>query len=240
MEKIKVLICTPMYGGVCTAGFTSSMIELTKQATKLDDIEIQFMYGTNEALITRARNMCAAIFLKSDCTHMLFIDSDIEFNAEEIIRMIRTNKDFVCGIYPKKNINWANVHAAVKGGALPEQLPFYASEYLVIQTPDTKPTEDGLMELERAATGMMMLSKNVYNTLVDKVKTFNLEAPATSNIKFDQTDVYKEYFYTSTDENTNIFLHEDFTFCKLWRENGGKIYGAPWVKLRHIGNYTFG
>jgi hypothetical protein len=239
MEKIKVLICTPMYGGICTAGFTSSMIELTKQAAKLDDIEIQFMYGTNEALITRARNMCAAIFLKSECTHMLFIDSDIEFNAHDIIKMIRTNRDLVCGIYPKKNINWTQVHNAVKNGATPEQLPFYASEYLVIQTPDKEVTEDGLVEIERAATGMMMISKNVYNTLTDKVKSFNIESPTMSNIKFEQNESYKEYFYTSTDDN-GIFLHEDFSFCKLWKDNGGTIYGAPWVKLRHIGNYTFG
>jgi len=237
---IKVLICTPMYGGNCTAGYAASMIELTKIAAKLDDIEIEFMYGSNEALITRARNMCAAIFLKSDCTHMLFIDSDIEFNPHDIIKMIRTNRDFVCGIYPKKKINWAQVHAAVRNGATIEQLPHYASEYLVVQTDNVTETEDGLVELERAATGMMMLSKKVYEELSDKVNTFNLEAAGSSNIKFEESELYKEYFYTSTDPITKIFLHEDFTFCKLWKDNGGQIYGAPWVKLRHIGNYTFG
>lgn len=229
-----------MFGGVCTGGFASSMIELTKQAAKLDDIEIEFMYGANEALITRARNMCASIFLKSEATHLLFIDADIEFNPFEVIRMIRTKRDFVCGVYPKKNINWPQVYAAIKNGATVDQLPHYASDYLVEQTPNKAPTEDDLVEIERAATGMMLISRTVFNQLSDKVNSFKAEATERTNIKFEDTEKCKEYFFTSTDPNTGIFLHEDFNFCKLWKENGGAIYGAPWVKLKHIGNHTFG
>lgn len=237
---MKVLIATPMYGGFCASGYTASMINFMKMYGSNKDIEIEYMYGVGEALVTRARNMCASIFLKSDATHLLFIDSDIEFIPEQLFKMIETKNDFVCGIYPKKNIQWNQIREAALRGVKVEQLPSYGSEYLVIFDKRQKETSEGLIEIERAGTGCMMISRKVFDILSDKVKTFRIEAPVDSNVKFGQNEVYKEYFYTSTDPKTEIFLHEDFTFCQMWKETGGKIYGAPWVKLKHIGNHTYG
>jgi hypothetical protein len=237
---MKVTIATPMYGGMCTSGYTSSMINLFKKAAKVEGLELEFMYGVNEALVTRARNMCANIFMKSDSTHLLFIDSDIEFNADELIRMMLTNKDFVCGVYPKKNLNWDRISDAVRNGVPPDMIQRATAEYLFIGSGDMTPDVDGLVKIDRVGTGMMMFSKKVLETLNSHVKSFALESPVLSNVKFGEKEEYKEYFFTSTDPVTNIFLHEDFTFCKLWRDIGGDIYGAPWVYLRHIGNHTFG
>lgn len=237
---MKVLIATPMYGGMCTAGYTSSMIELFKRASFLEDIQLEFMYGVNEALVTRARNMCVSIFLKSDATHLLFIDSDIQFNAEQIIAMLRTKKDFVCGIYPKKKIDWDAVKHHAVMGIRPDQLQARSSEYLFIPSGDMVQDADGLIEIERAGTGMMMISRTVFETLSNQVQSFKLEAPVMSNVRFEDTEEYKEFFYTCVDPTTKIFLHEDFNFCRLWKETGGKIYGASWVALKHIGTHTFG
>ena len=87
---------------------------------------------------------------------------------------------------------------------------------------------------------MMLIGREVFEALSDKVGSFKLVSPVQSNIQFEQENEYKEFFYTSIHPETKIFMNEDFTFCNLWRENGGKIYGAPWVKLQHIGTHTFG
>lgn len=237
---IKVLIATPMYNSQCTAGYTASIVELFKQGAKDPDIELEFMYGTNEALITYARNMCANIFLKSEATHLLFIDADIQFHADQVIKMIKTNKDFVCGIYPKKKIDWDKVKMFAIQGAPVENLQGLANEWLFEPTLEAIADEQGLLEIERAGTGMMMISRRVFETLSDKVDSFNLVAPVQSNVKFDVDNKYKEFFYTSKHPETNIFLNEDFTFCNLWKSTGGKIYGAPWVRLKHIGNHVYG
>jgi hypothetical protein len=237
---MKVLIATPMYGGFCTSGYTASMIDFMKKYGNHPEIQFEFMYGIGEALVTRARNMCASIFLKSDATHLLFIDSDIQFIPEQLFKMIQTKNDFVCGIYPKKNIQWQQVKDAVLNGVSIDQLQTAGSEFLVIFNTTIPKTSEGLVEIERAGTGCMMISRKVFDNLSDKVNSFRIEAPVNSNVKFGQDEMYKEYFYTSTDPNTGIFLHEDFTFCKMWRDTGGKIYGAPWVQLKHIGNHTYG
>jgi hypothetical protein len=170
----------------------------------------------------------------------LFIDSDIQFNEDELYRMILTKKDFVCGIYPKKNIQSDKIRWAVQKGISTENLQTATSEFLVIFDTSLPKTEEGLLEIERAGTGCMMISKNVFNILSNRVGSFRIESPVNSNVKFDDDMEYKEFFFTSADPNTKIFLHEDFNFCRMWRETGGKIYGAPWVHLKHIGTHTFG
>lgn len=236
---MKVSIATPMYNSQCTAGYTASMVQLFKKYGNDSDINLDFMYGTNEALVTYARNMCANLFLKSDSTHILFIDADIQFDADQVMKMIRTKKDFVCGIYPKKKIDWVSIKNAANQGVPPEILALYGNEYLFEKTSNTV-EDDGTIEILRSGTGMMMISRNVFEILSDKVESFNLVSPVQSNIKFNQGESYKEFFYTSKDSETNIFMNEDFTFCNLWRKNGGKIYAAPWVKLYHIGNHVYG
>lgn len=235
----RVLIATPMYNGQCTAGYAASMIQLFKRSHEYKDIEIDFMYGVNEALITYARNMCANIFLKSDATHLLFIDADIQFDADQVLKMIDTGRDFVCGIYPKKKIDWDKVRLLALQGCAADQLQSAANEYLFEPTESMEADSDGLVEIQRCGTGMMMIGRNVFESIIDKVSDFNLVSPVQSNIKFEKEEKYKEFFYTSKNEH-NVFLNEDFTFCNLWRSVGGKIYGAPWVRLNHIGNHVFG
>lgn len=236
----KVLIATPMYNSQCTAGYTASIVNLFKKYREYPNLDLEFMYGTNEALITYARNMCANIFLKSDATHLLFIDADIQFDPDQVLKMIKTERDFVCGIYPKKKIDWDKVRFHAMQGAKAENLQALANEYLFEPSKSMEADKDGLVEISRSGTGMMMISRKVFETLLDKVDYFNLVSPVQSNVKFDQNNKYKEFFYTSKHPETKIFMNEDFTFCNLWRDNGGKIYGAPWVKLYHIGNHVYG
>lgn len=235
----KIMIATPMYGGFCAAGYTASMIELMRKYGSNKEVQIEFMYGVNEALVTRARNMCANIFLKSNSDYLLFIDSDIQFNADELFKMMQCNEEFVCGIYPKKNIDWEKVRVAALNGVPAQNLLSAGAEYLFIGDV-SKRTPSGLVEIERAATGCMMIHRNVFKKLSDSIQNFKLEAPVNSNVVFQNQEEYKEYFFTAVDPDNKIFLHEDFNFCRLWRNVGGKIYGAPWVRLQHIGNYTFG
>lgn len=234
----KVMICTPMYNSQCTAQYTISMIELmTKLSEYKQVLEVNTLFALNESLIPKTRNLLAHSFLKSDCTHMLFIDSDIGFNAEQIIKLMLSDKDIVCGVYPKKIIKWENVIDAVQSGVGVRDLPKHSLEYLCIVSNDEEDDSE-YVELERSGTGMMMISRTVFESLSDKVSSFKLE----SNLQnvFTMNEEIREYFFASIDFDTKIYLHEDFNFCKLWKENGGKIYAASWVELNHSGTHIFG
>ena len=107
-KKCKLFVATPMYGGACAGMFTRSMMELSSMLAQLEVTMVPY-FLFNESLITRARNYCADEFMRSDCTHMMFIDSDIGFNPADVIALMclqteDSDFDIIGGPYPKKTI----------------------------------------------------------------------------------------------------------------------------------------
>ena len=113
--KPHIFVATPMYGGMCTGYFCNSLINMTNVMKNVGwDMSFSSMF--NESLIQRGRNALVHQYLKTPCTHLLFIDADIKFDANDIPLMVQADKDIICGIYPKKEINWHGVEQAVKQG----------------------------------------------------------------------------------------------------------------------------
>ena len=56
----------------------------------------------NESLVTRARNILTTMFLESDCSHLMFIDADIEFDSDSVLRALAYDKPIMAAAYPKK------------------------------------------------------------------------------------------------------------------------------------------
>ena len=88
----KLHIATPMYGGNCTAGYASSMLNLSRV------MPYEHNFVTNESLVTRARNMLTHNFLSTDCTHMLFIDADVAFDPQGIVKMVESDLPLIGGL----------------------------------------------------------------------------------------------------------------------------------------------
>ena len=58
------------------------------------------------SLVTQGRNLCVSGFMETDSTHLLFIDSDIDFSSESIFKMIAAKKDVISVPYPLKSLNF--------------------------------------------------------------------------------------------------------------------------------------
>ena len=82
LKKKKLFIATPMYGGMAHGLYVKSCLDLQTTFSKYG-IETKFSFLFNESLITRARNYLVDEFLRTDYTHMLFIDSDIHYSRSE-------------------------------------------------------------------------------------------------------------------------------------------------------------
>jgi len=239
-KKPKIFIATPMYGGMCAGFYTQSIIQLltTCQANGVD-AEFSFMF--NESLITRARNSLTHTFLKTDCSHLMFIDSDIKFRAEDVIHMIRADKDILCGIYPKKEINWHSVKAAMDRGVPFDQLKSHTGSFVVnlvnyvgeVTVPVNVP-----VEIFNGGTGFMLIKREVFGKLGESVPSYSNDVVDLGG-KMQQSEPIKEFFTTSIEPGTNRLLSEDYHFCRIWRESGGQVHAAPWCQLSHIGTYAF-
>lgn len=239
MDK-KIFVGTPMYGGMCTGLFAQNMM-LFQNICAQNNVGVALSFLFNESLITRARNAITQSFLKSDATHLLFIDADIVFNPVQVYQMLLTDKDVICGIYPKKEINWQCVERAIKAGVPTDQLKHHTGAWVVnlvgyagqVQVPINEP-----LEIWNGGTGMMLIKREVFEQLKDKVPYYlNDVVDLSGGIK--EKEPIHEFFATSIEPETQRLLSEDYHFCRLWRENGGKIYAAPWLDLGHVGTYTF-
>ena len=170
LQKRSLFIATPMYGGQCAGMYTKSVNDLASLCMHYK-INAKFYYLFNESLITRARNYCCDEFLRSDCTHMIFIDSDISFNPNDVITMLAmqdhedpdNDYDIVCGPYPKKCISWEKITHAVNQGIAdddPEVLSKFVGDYVF--NPVAGGNEIQLSEpteVLEGGTGFMMMTK---------------------------------------------------------------------------------
>jgi len=236
----KLFVATPMYGGQCAGYYTQSIMELNMLLQK-SGVEAQYSFMFNESLITRARNALTNGFLKSGCTHLLFIDSDIKFRATDIMAMLEVDKDIICGIYPKKEINWDSVKKAMDNGVPQDQLKAYTGSFVVnlvdYQGEVTVPVGQPV-EIFNGGTGFMMIKREVFEQLSDKVPSYFNDVNDL-NGQVGMREEIKEYFATSIEPETGRLLSEDYHFCYIWRKAGGKVYAAPWCQLSHIGTYAF-
>lgn len=239
-KKPVVFLATPMYGGMCTGTYTAALMQ-TPLAFSKAGIQLYYTYMMNESLITRARNSLAYDFLASNATHLMFVDADIGFRPEDIITMVQRDVDICCGLYPKKEIHWQRVADAVGRGTPADQLKDHTGTFVVNlvgnERQEVKINE--LMEISNGGTGFMLIKREVFEALADKVPEYNNDMYLAVDTER-KPKIIKEYFATSIDpDSNNRLLSEDYHFCKLARKHGFKIHAAPWVQLSHTGTYIF-
>jgi len=236
----KLFIATPMYGGLCYGYYAQALMTL-QNALRENRIDTALSFLFNESLIQRARNALVHGFLKTDFTHLLFIDADIRFDAKDVLPMILADKPIICGIYPKKEINWHQVHKAAQAGVPPEQLRLFSGSFvvnLINYAEQAQVDVNAPVEIWNGGTGFMLIKREVFEKLRDHVPSYiNDTHDLGGNIGNERI---AEFFATSIEPMGERLLSEDYHFCKEWREKcGGSVWAAPWVKLAHIGTHMF-
>ena len=226
---MKVLVATPMYGGMATGVYTQSITQLPVLA-KESGVEVSFAFIYNNSLIPHARNQLADLFLAHDFTHLFFIDADIEFKTPDFLSMLAADKEVIAGVYPKKQISWDVVQEAVRRGVPTEQLRQYTGQLIVNFLGEHEDRVVPLLEpfeVKSAGTGFMCIKREVFSKL-------------TGLNRFREGDkVLTEYFFIANEPETDIQMSEDIAFCWVCRKHGIPIYIAPWVQLKHMGSYLF-
>lgn len=239
-DQTKVFIATPMYGGMCTGFYTQSLL-LMQNVFAQNNISSAISFVFNESLIQRARNSLAHAFLKTDCTHLLFIDADLRFDGAGVYKMIEADKDVICGIYPKKEINWPMVRKAIESGVPDDQLKHHTGSWvinLVDYVGNQSVRTDEPFEIWAGGTGMMLIKREVFEKLKEVTQSYCNDMVDLSGSLQDKERIYN-FFSLSIEPGTERLLSEDYHFCREWREIGGKVWAAPWMTPGHIGTYIF-
>ena len=249
LQKKSLFVATPMYGGMNHGLYMKACLDLQSTCMQYG-VNIKFSFLFNESLITRARNYLVDEFLeRSECTHMLFIDSDIHFNPQDVIALLALDKDVIGGPYPKKAIKWKSIKKAVekKPDIDPQLLEKVAGDFVfnpVKGTSQFSVTEP--LDVLEIGTGFMMVKREVYGKMKDAYPEIKYKPDHVGQANFDGSRYIHAYFDTVIDTKDSItgggsdrYLSEDYMFCQMWRKLGGQIYLCPWMRTSHIGTYHF-
>lgn len=234
----KICIATPMYGGNAKSGYVTSVSDLVYELAK-EGWSVTQMHIGNESLITRARNSLVHNFMTQmpDYEGLMFIDADHGFVAKDVVKMINSGKDIIGGIYPMKGINWESVRKAAMVGK--KNLELYSGSFALnlLDEPQNFKTDEPF-KVRDIGTGMMYISRKVFEEMKPHCDTYVANGLGK---EVAPGEIVTEYFKTIIDNESgqDILLSEDYFFCKKWRDMGNDVWAAPWVRVTHVGDYTF-
>lgn len=249
LKKNGLFVSTPMYGGMCAGMFAKSCADLSALCTQYG-IPLQFYFLFNESLITRARNYCCDEFMRGKMQHMMFIDSDIGFNPQDVIALMALQAQesdkyqIIGGPYPKKCISWEKIKQAVDKGVAdkdPNVLDKYVGDYVFNPKGGQQQIKiDEPVEVLEIGTGFMMIHKNAMQRFTDTYKEYMYKPDHVRTEHFDGSRKIMQYFQAEIDPKSERYLSEDYWFCQKAHEAGLKTWFCPWMRLQHVGTYIFG
>jgi hypothetical protein len=211
----------------------------------------------NESLITRGRNLCVYTFLQSKCSHLLFIDADVGFDAKDVHVLLHGDFDVCVGAYPKKCYGWTVIAEAAKQGCPPEDLHKQGALFASNVLPDDKGEVNVIqkngnryVEVHDANTGFMLIKRAVLEKYIayytDKPEEYG--GPLAYEVDVDAVtgrsvgtmwNVFHAGIADGTPGCGPRYLSEDYWFCRKWQAMGGKIHLSLDTKLTHSGFHTF-
>ena len=248
LRERKLFLATPMYGGQCAGMFAKSVADLSSACVQYG-IHLQMYFLFNESLITRARNYCCDEFMRSDCTHMMFVDSDIGFNPQDVLALLALSSDdspydVIGGPYPKKCISWEKIKHAVDKGVAdkdPNVLENFVGDYVF--NPKGGQQTIALnepVEVLEIGTGFMMLRKQTLRKFAEAFPQYSYKPDHVRTAAFDGSREIVQYFQAEIDPKSKRYLSEDYWFCQKIQELGLRTWFCPWMKMHHVGTYVFG
>ena len=179
---------------------------------------------------------------ESNYTHMLFIDSDIYFHAESIIKMIDRDKDILSIPYPLKTMMWDKVMDRINNNEIKtmNDLKKSFNTYPMRVEDDTNIKIDkGVMEVTHSPTGCMLIKRSVIDKMIEAYPEKSIVQKTVINGEYVDKPHMWNFFDTIHDPETKTYLGEDFSFCKLWKDIGGKCHAYIGDTIVHVGEHQY-
>jgi hypothetical protein len=231
---VKLFLATPCYGGLCLEKFMTSVIKLQIALIK-EGIQLMIDTTENESLVHRARNVAVGRFMqKTDADLFMFIDADIDFNADSVVRLVRSGHDVSVAVYPKKVVVWDQAKTAIEQGD-DRNMAMLSSSLVANIGAQRRSVENGFVEVLDGPTGFMVITRKAFEKMHEHFTELNCKNDH-QNRDFDE---YCALFDCMIDPESRRYLSEDYAFCRRWQQVGGKIYADINTTLGHVGNLPF-
>jgi hypothetical protein len=245
----KLYILTPCYGGLCHVDYLTSMLDTVKLFNEFN-IPLVIEFCRSDSLITRARNnLIAKAMSDKDTTNIIFIDSDINWEASDVLKLLISGKSLVGGAYPLKNYKWDNLSNNIesimdrkKKSILNDKmsdedyLRCNLVNYNLNYLNDTIKIEENMVKVRHIATGFMMIKREVLETMFDAFPSLKY-VDDVGFLNKEQNNYAYSLFDCGIEDGH--YLSEDWLFCHRWNQMNGDIFIDVSISLNHIGSEVY-
>lgn len=170
----------------------------------LKEIHVTASVMGNGAFIEMARNIFMMEFLKTDHTHLFYIDSDLKFESRAFVGLVESNRPVCAGVYRRRQE--------------PEDYPVHYIEDN--DNPGIQVQDGGWVGCDRVPSGFLCIRRDVVEEMVKHVEKISIRG---------QSDLIPWVFHTKmvdTDLGNRTFVGEDFAWSDLYTQ----IFKEPiWV-----------
>lgn len=209
MAGVSVMLAMPTHRDI-PAGTVASLLA-TQDLLQVRRIPFEVQLQVGNSLVTHARSKIADTFLKSDKSLLFWVDSDIEWEAKDFLRLcaLATKMDVVGGAYPAKK----------------DPTVFFLDPS---SSGDIESNEYGCLKIGGWGMGFTVCTRRVIEALADrspKLKFNGSDEPIASIFRCDEIDGYAR--------------GEDMAFFADIKDLGFEAFLDPSVNLGHIGSKTY-
>jgi hypothetical protein len=210
MAGVSVMLAMPANRDI-PPGTVISLLE-TMDLMRTQGIPFEMQWQIGSSLVHHARSKIAHLFLKSDKSLLFWVDSDIEWEAKDFLRLcaLATKMDVVGGAYPAKK----------------DPIVFFLDPS---SAGEIKSNEYGCLEIGGWGIGFTVFNRKVIEALSEK-------APKR---KFHNDLELIPYLFRADDEEEGSARGEDMSFFADAKKAGFGVFLDPSVTLGHIGSKTY-
>ena len=215
---MSILIGLPCYGGVVSDKTTNALFKLGKQFVR-NNIDHGILTLANESLISRGRSRIANFFINNtEFEYLFFLDSDVGFEADDVLKLLNHNKEMVCGAYPMKTI--------------PLKWNFTITE--------PKQREGDLVAIDKIGIGFSLIHRNVFIRIAKQYPDLKY-IPTNESTTHNPTEqeFNNSYHYFHEMRQGDIYLPEDLSFFTRARNVGMQAWMDTSINLCHVGSHVF-
>lgn len=210
----KLFIGLPAYDFKVSVKLAINLAEFCVKAQQ-HGIQVQISNVSGCSVVARVRNIIAGQFLESDADHLFMVDSDMSFNADDIIRLLA----------------WSQTKPVVAGiGVARKKEKVFFSMLDQDEENNIQMDKMGLVKAKRVGTGFIMIQRKVFEVLRDSHPEWMYHDQNSDK------DLYSFFDFKSTPDG---YIGEDYTFCDRAREHGFTVWIDPTIKLGHMGVHEY-
>ena len=235
-QAYRIFVATPVHSDVSIHYF-KACLEFQKECF-VRKIPVMFQV-MKSSLVTQGRQLCVSGFMESNCSHMLFIDSDISFNFKMVERMINYDKDICLVPYPIKGLDFDKIKSRIKEGSTLDPRVLGNQYTMSVPDPSNVRVDNGFIEVERGPAGCMLIKREVIEALIKEYPEFTINQHTLIDGKLVKRKHMYNFFDTYWNKDDKTYTGEDFYFCKLCKHAGIKMYALVDEYIAHHGEFSY-